>query len=251
MSKNTPPIQIGIPLYPNFDSLDVLGPYQTFYMQDPVLETKLVGADKSPVTSFEGVSILPQSTFDSAPQFDVLFVPGGVNFEKMFDRSKSSQAYIDFVSRQAKGAKLVTSVCTGALLLAAAGGLDGYQATTHWGYTSVLRLFPRVIVADGYPRYVIDGNRVTGGGIASGLDESMAIVSMLLGEDAAKRGQLIMQYEPRPPFHSGDPTVAQPPILYQVSSNLHPSAEAMSAAVLKYLGSGKHPAEHVKGASRA
>jgi cyclohexyl-isocyanide hydratase len=242
MSKNTPPIQIGIPLFPNFDSLDALGPYQTFFMQDPVLETKLVGPDKNPVTSFEGVSILPQSTFDSAPQFDVLFVPGGVNFDKMFDRSKSSQA---------KGARLVTSVCTGAILLAAAGGLDGYQATTHWGFTSVLRVFPRVTVVAGYPRYVIDGNRVTGGGISSGLDEAMAIVAILLGDDAAKRGQLTMQYEPRPPFHSGDPSVAEPPILQQVSSGMHPLAVSLSAAVVKYLASGKPPAEHTKGASRA
>jgi cyclohexyl-isocyanide hydratase len=235
MSHPTSPITIGIPLYTNFDSLDVLGPYQTFFMQHPTLKATILGPDKNPVTSFEGVAIVPQGTFDSSPQFDVLFVPGGVELEKMLDRSKSSQAYLDFVSRQAKGAKLVTSVCTGAILLAAAGGLDGYRATTHWAYQSVLRLFPAVTLAPGYPRFVTDGNRVTGGGISSGIDESIAIVSMLLGDDAAKRGQLTMQYEPNPPFHSGDPSVAEPQILYQVSSGMHPSSVTLSAAVENYL----------------
>ncbi len=236
--SNNPPLQIGIPIYPNFDSLDVLGAYQMFYMQHPVLNPLILGLDANPVTSYEGVSILPQSTFEAAPALDVLFVPGGVALEKMLDRSQASEAYLGFVRRAAKNAKLVTSVCTGAILLAAAGGLDGYRATTHWAFLSVLRLFPAVTVADGYPRYVVDGNRVTGGGISSCLDESMAIVSILLGDEAAKRGQLTVQYEPRPPFHSGDPSVAQATTMYSVSSTMHPGAEALSAAVLKYLGSG-------------
>ena len=232
--KNSDPQQIliGIPLYKDFDALDVVGPHQTFFMQDPTLTTKLIGpSTKEPGESFEHMKLTPDYTFESCPQLDVLFVPGGVRFwDTLCD-----ETYIEFLRCQAEKAKLVTSVCTGALLLAAAGLLDGYKATTHWGYKSVLRLFPRVIVAEGFPRFVIDANRITGGGISSGLDEAMMIVSLLLGNDAAKRGQLIMQYAPQPIFNNGDPSTSDPSILYQVSSNFRSSVKKFSSKVEELL----------------
>jgi cyclohexyl-isocyanide hydratase len=227
-------IRVGIPLYPNFDALDVVGPHQTFSMQGS-MKTWLIGPSTcEPVPSFEGVQIIPDQEFDSCPQLDVLFVPGGLNFSD----SLLNQDFLGFLRQQAAGATLVTSVCTGALFLAAAGLLDGYKATTHWGYKSVLRLFPRVIVAEGFPRFVIDANRVTGGGISSGLDQAMAIVSLLLGDDAAKRGQLTMQYAPQPPFNNGDPSTADPSILYQVSSGLRKSIDELTKTVEELLS---HP----------
>src|SRR5437588_9991506 len=225
-------ILIGIPLYKNFDALDVVGPHQTFFMQVHQLTTLLMGPAKcDPVESYEHLRILPDWSFDSCPQLDVLFVPGGVRF----DDTLCDETYIGFLKRQAAGAKLITSVCTGALLLAAAGLLDGYKATIHWGYKSVLKLFPNVIVAEGFPRFVIDANRITGGGISSGLDESMMIVSLLLGDDAAKRGQLIMQYAPQPIFNDGDPSTAEPSILYQVSSDFRSSVEKFNKKVEQVL----------------
>ena len=245
-NSNQQKLLIGIPLYKNFDALDVVGPHQTFYMQDPTLTTLLVGPTEGDlVESFEHLRILPDCSFDSCPQLDVLFVPGGVRFEDTL----CDETYIGFLKRQAAGAKLITSVCTGALLLAAAGLLDGYKATIHWGYKSVLKLFPDVIVADGYPRFVIDANRITGGGISSGLDEAMALVSILVGNDAAKRGQLIMQYAPQPIFNSGDPSTAEPSTLYEVSNNLRSSVESLSRKVEQVL-SGTCPKTAGKGAGK-
>ena len=245
-NSNQQQILIGIPLYKNFDALDVVGPHQTFYMQHPTLTTLLVGPTKDDaVESYEHLKILPDCCFDSCPQLDVLFVPGGVRF----DDTLCDQTYIGFLKRQAPKAKLITSVCTGALLLAAAGLLDGYKATIHWGYKSVLKLFPNVIVADGYPRFVIDANRITGGGISSGLDEAMAIVSVLVGNDAAKRGQLIMQYAPQPIFNDGDPSTAEPSVLYDVSMDLRSSVESLSKKVEEVL-SGQCPKPAGKGAGK-
>lgn len=239
-------ILIGIPLYTNFDALDVVGPHQTFFMQAPRLTTVLVGPTEcDPVESYEHLRILPDCSFDSCPQLDVLFVPGGVRF----DDTLCDPTYIGFLKKQAAGAKLITSVCTGALLLAAAGLLDGYKATIHWGYKSVLKLFPNVIVADGYPRFIIDANRITGGGISSGLDEAMAIVSILVGNDAAKRGQLIMQYAPQPIFNDGDPSTAEPSILYEVSTDLRGSVESLSRKVEQVL-SGTCPKPKGKSAGK-
>jgi len=232
---------IGIPLYPNFDSLDVLGPFQTFTMAADRLEPKLLAASKAPVLSFEGVEITPHATFDQTKSLDVLFVPGGIKLEDVLKAgSPDKNPYIAFLRRIAKPDKegkpiLITSVCTGALLLAAAGLLQGFRATTHWNYKSVLALFPGVTVADGYPRFVIDANRITGGGISSGLDEAMAMVALLLDKKTARRGQLTMQYAPNPPFDDGDPSVADPSILFDVTNNMRDGVVKTVAGFQDYI----------------
>jgi cyclohexyl-isocyanide hydratase len=197
------PLKVGFPLYTGFDSLDVLGPFQTFTFAG--MDRYLVAPDCNPVGSFEGVSLTPRVTFADCPQLDVLFVPGGSNPVAVLQQGQpGSNPYLDFLIRQAPAAKLVCSVCTGALLLAGAGLLDGHTVTTHWAFKDVLRLFPCHVV-DEYRRYVQSGNRITGGGIASGLDEALYISSLLFGTDVARRGQLAMQYHPQPIFHAGDP----------------------------------------------
>jgi cyclohexyl-isocyanide hydratase len=197
-------LKVGIPLYNNFDSLDVLGPFQTFTWAE--MEGHLVGATMKPVKSFEGVSILPDRSFKNCPKLDVLFVPGGSDpvEDVLLKGHLGNNAYLDFLVRQARGAKLVCSVCSGALLLGGAGLLDGHTATTHWAYKEVLRLF-RCQVVDDYRRYVQSENRITGAGISSGLDLAMYIVSLLYGVKTARQGQLGMQYNPQPAFHCGDP----------------------------------------------
>src|SRR5260370_32029293 len=120
-------------------------------------------------TSFEGVSILPRTTFDDCPQLDVIFAPGGSDPVAVLSIGHlGNNPYLDFLKRQAEKAQLICSVCTGALLLGGAGLLDGHTVTTHWAFKEVLKLFPCHVVDD-YRRYVQSGNRITGAGISSGL----------------------------------------------------------------------------------
>ncbi len=199
-------LKVGFPLYEDFDSLDVVGPFQTFSFAG--MDLYLLGPTSCAVNSWEGIALTPRATFDNCPQLDVLFVPGGSNTVAVLQQGHlGSNPYLDFLARQAPGATLVCSVCTGSLLLAAAGLLDGHIATTHWAFKPVLSLFP-VKVVDDYRRYVKSSNRVTGGGISSGLDEALYIVSLLFGTDQARQGQLAMQYHPQPIFHCGDPADA-------------------------------------------
>lgn len=206
-------LSVGIPLYEGFDSLDVIGPFQTFTFAG--MERHLIGAGDASgavaVTSFEGITLTPDKTFENCPLLDVVFVPGGADPVAVLTAGHPGHnPYLDFLirqdalARQAKRAQLMCSVCTGALLLAGAGLLKGHIATTHWAFKDVLRLFP-VTVVDDYRRYVQSGQRITGAGISSGLDESFYIVSLLYGVNVARRCQLAMQYNPHPPFHCGDP----------------------------------------------
>lgn len=155
-------INIGLPLYPAFDSLDVLGPYQVFTYA-PGVELHLVASTLDAVTSLENVRILPATTFGACPALDVLFVPGaGDLISPLRSGPLGSNELLDFLVAQAGHAKLVCSVCTGALLLAAARLLDGHTVTTHWAQLETLAMFP-CTVAPGFPRYVRSGNRITGG----------------------------------------------------------------------------------------
>jgi cyclohexyl-isocyanide hydratase len=196
-------LTVAFPLYPSFDSLDVMGPLQAFNYAG--IQSTLVAQTCDGVVSLEGVTILPQSTFEGDMQYDVLFVPGGADMKSVLDLgARGSNPYLHFLARQAKNAQLVCSVCTGALLLAAAGLLDGHTVTTHWAYHDVLKLFPCSVVGD-YRRYVQSGNVVTGAGISSGIDEALYLISVLRGIQEARRAQLAMQYNPQPLVHCGDP----------------------------------------------
>jgi len=198
--------RVGVPLYPNFDSLDVCGPYQTFTLAE--MDCLLIGPSTDDfVTSWEGVSIKPTATFDGCTDLDMLFVPGGSNpvHDVILEGPLGSNPYLDFLARR-KETNWICSVCSGALLLGAAGLLDGYTCTTHWAYQDVLRLFPGANVVKDYRRYVRSANRITGAGISSGLDESLYITSVILGLDVARLCQLKMQYRPDPIVHCGDPS---------------------------------------------
>ncbi|HEX2204951.1 MAG TPA: DJ-1/PfpI family protein [Longimicrobium sp.] len=206
-------LTIGIPLYPGVDLLDVVGPHEVFSwmrMTWPGNEVavRLLAETLDPVTTMNGARVLPDAPFRDASgdwvKLDVLFVPGAGD-----DKIRNAPpALLDFVRAQAD-ATWVCSVCTGALILAEAGLLDGYRATTHWTSLDWLRTYRNVRVAEGYPRYVLDGNRVTGGGISSGLDESLALVALVTGDpNVARKTQLAIQYHPQPDFDCGDPGVA-------------------------------------------
>jgi len=227
-------LTVGFPLYQGFDSLDVIGPYQIFSFL-PNCKALLVGPDSSLITSGEGITVVPQTDFASCPQLDVLYVPGAGGVRSVLDQGPlESNPYLQFLLAQAPAARLVVGVCTGAILLAAAGLLDGYIATTHWAFQGVLRMFPAVQLAPGYPRFIIDGNRVTGGGISSGLDEGYAIAAILTDNFQAKKVQLSMQYNPQPPFNDGDPSVAEPRVLQSVSQDMRETIDLTMDSVRNF-----------------
>ena len=211
----TPAFTVGIMLYPDFDLLDIAGPYDVFTFFDGAIigrnvQVVTVAEHKTPVKATGGLRVIPDLDFDSCPPLDVMFVPGAGPGMKT---TIGNAAFLEFLREAAANASYVTSVCTGGILLAAAGLLDGYQATTHWSCIDCLKLFKKVIVVNGCPRYVRDRNRITGGGISSSIDESLFMVETIVtdmadaqqGAQAAQRVQLSIQYTPQPPFSGGDP----------------------------------------------
>ncbi|HEY2709830.1 MAG TPA: DJ-1/PfpI family protein [Caulobacteraceae bacterium] len=198
---------IGIPIYEEFDLLDLAGPWEMFkwagYTIEVVAETPgLIASNGGPGAA---LSVEATTSFAQAGKWDALWTPGGS--PKALNRLMTRpSAYLDFLCEKAAHAKYVCSVCEGALLLAAAGLLDGYTATTHWAFVPCfLQRYPKVKMADGFPRYHLDRNRLTGGGIASGLDESLELIRLLSGEAAAEAAQQNTQYYPDPPVWSEIP----------------------------------------------
>ena len=198
--NKTQPLQIGVLVFEGMTSLDALGPFEVL-ARTPNSVCHLVWKDCKPVKCDTGLIVTPTLSFADAPQLDVIVVPGGPGQNELM----ADDELAAFLRQQAQGAQWVTSVCTGSLLLAAAGLLDGYKATCHWLSLDFLRLFPVQVVPE---RVVIDRNRVTGAGVTSGLDFAFVLLDLLRGEDVAKRLQLMLEYDPAPPFDSGHPRVA-------------------------------------------
>lgn len=195
-----PPLQIGVLVFEGMTSLDALGPFEVL-ARTPDSICHLVWKNRQPVQGDTGLLVTPTVSFADAPQFDVIVVPGGPGQNELM----ADDELLGFLRRQAPGAQWVTSVCTGSLLLAAAGLLDGYKATCHWLSLDFLRLFPVQVVPE---RVVIDRNRVTGAGVTSGLDFAFVLLDLLRGADVARKLQLMLEYDPAPPFRSGHPRVA-------------------------------------------
>jgi transcriptional regulator GlxA family with amidase domain len=203
--------RIVMPVYERFDLLDVCGPAEMFFWSgcELVLVTQKPGA----VTAINGFSLNIENDLSQVNPCDALWVPGGD--PKMLDRmiNGPDRSYLDFITAQAGESNYICSVCEGCLLVAATGLYDGYQVTTHWNFIPyLLEKFPLVQVADGHPRYVLDRNRLTGGGISSGLDESLKLIELLLGTAAAQETQQTTQYYPNPPVQSAIPNVIRSPM---------------------------------------
>lgn len=184
-------------LFPRLTLLDLAGPYEVL-ARIPGSEVFLLWKTRAAVVSDRGMSILPNSTFDDCPQLDVVFVPGGPGQVALME----DEEVLRFLRKQAEHARYVTSVCTGSLVLAAAGLLDGYRAACHWMSRDLLRELGVEVSQD---RCVIDRNRVTGGGITAGIDFGLRLAALLCGEAEAKRIQLLLEYDPAPPFDAGSP----------------------------------------------
>ncbi|ACK66288.1 ThiJ/PfpI domain protein [Rippkaea orientalis PCC 8801] len=199
---------IGLIIYPNMTQLDITGPHQVFSFM-PNSSIYFVWKNQEPVTSDRGLTILPNTTFNDCPPLDLICVPGGPGQVAMMEDNEM----LTFLKKQSQNAQLITSVCTGSLILAAAGLLDGYRATCHWAFLDHLALF-NVEVSN--ERVVIDRNRITGGGVTAGIDFGLVVVSQLLGEEMAKMIQLLLQYDPQPPFNTGTPENADQSLVKQV-----------------------------------
>jgi cyclohexyl-isocyanide hydratase len=221
-SDSPPPFTIGIPLFEDVDALDVTGAHQVFFMLGSYnVATYLIGPKKGiPVTTLENMHIVPDYGYDDHPALDLVYVPGGYGdgFTRLYSTNKGP--FYDFLKKACDSAKYICSVCTGALLLAQGGYLDGYNCTTHWAFKPALELFPNVLVAADWPRYVIDRNRITGAGISSTIDTAFAISAILVGEEVARETQLRIQYAPDPPYRSGDPSQAGPVTMQSVSNSI-------------------------------
>lgn len=195
MHDRSAPFVIGIPIYPDVDLIDVTGAFDLFSRIPPEwnCRTLVVAETCDPVMTGQGLAITPHATFADCGRLSLLWVPGATE-------PKVNRCYKDFLIDQASTAEWVTSVCTGALILSEVGLLDGYEATTHWLALDELRKNTNVKVATGYPRYVIDRNRVTGGGVTSTLDEALAVVALITRLDVANTIQETVQYQFPTPF---------------------------------------------------
>ncbi|MBD2434080.1 MULTISPECIES: DJ-1/PfpI family protein [Fischerella] len=192
---------IGLVIYPDMFQLDITGSHQVFSLM-PNTSVLLLWKSLEPVVSNGGLTILPNTTFDHCPQLDVLCVPGGSfgTVQMMEDREM-----LTFLQKHGETAKYVTAVCTGSLILAAAGLLRGYRAASHWAFREQLELMEAQVSTE---RVVVDRNRITGGGVTAGIDFALTIAGMLCGEDTAKLMELMLEYNPSPPFGVGSPEKA-------------------------------------------
>lgn len=199
MNPTQAPLEIGMLLYPGLTLLDLIGPQTVFSW---FANIHLVWKTMDPVVSDTGIGIQPTCTFETCPsELDILFVPGGFGQQQLMDDAET----LAFLADRAATSQYVTSVCSGSLLLGAAGLLKGYKATSHWATRDALSGFGAEPVD---ARVVVDRNRITGGGVTAGIDFGLVLLAKLRGEQAAKLTQLAMEYDPEPPFLSGSPKTA-------------------------------------------
>ena len=184
--------------------------------------------DGGPVTTDSSFSIMPGTSFADCPQADIICVPGGHGVREAI----ADKAIVDFVREQSAGALWVTSVCTGAFILGAAGLLQDKRATCHWAYTHLLPLFGATHET---ARVVRDGNLVTAGGVTSGIDFALELIAMISGEAVAQTIQLALEYDPAPPFVGGTPDKAPEEILGNLRERIYDRAAAQMELAIKAL----------------
>ena len=198
-------IQIGLLIFPRMTQLDMTGPFEVF-ARVPNATVHLVWKKIEPVVCDTGLTLTPTTTLSDCPKLDVICIPGGPGQIDLME----DDDVIEFVRRQGQQARYVTSVCTGALVLGAAGLLRGYKAATHWASMDNLAHFGAEAVKT---RVCIDRNRITGGGVTAGIDFGLVLASKLTDTATAEKIQLYMEYNPEPPFKSGSPDLAPPAVL--------------------------------------
>ena len=212
--RNRP--EIGMLLFPGLNFLDLIGPHAVLAH---FANVHLIWKNLDLLTVDLGVAVKPTTSMENCPRdLDVLFVGGGPGLTD----AMQDQAFLDFLADRGGRAKYVTSVCSGSMLLGAAGLLRGYKATSHWAFRDLLPLFGAVPV---HQRVVIDRNRITGGGVTAGIDFGLTLLSILLGENVAKATELSIEYDPHPPFDAGTPEMAGPQLTQAVLAQIGPRIE--------------------------
>lgn len=214
-------LHIGALLFPRMDQCDFTGPFEVL-ARVPNSTFHTIWREKTPLRDMRGLILTPESTFEEAPPLDVLLIPGGLGQELLMD----DEATLSFVRKQAAQAKLVFSVCTGALICGAAGILKGIKTTTHWTAFRLLKYFGAIPID---ARVVVDGKHVSAAGVTAGFDGALRVVSILRGDQAAQEIQLYLQYAPEPPFDSGSPATAP----LEVLRNVREAASPLFAARLE------------------
>ncbi len=204
MIPENQPLQIGSLLFDGLDQIDLTGPFEVL-SRIPNATYRIYGKSAAPVRDVKGLRLAPDATLADAPQLDVLHVPGGPGQEACMD----DEEVLDWVKCQAAGAKIIFSVCTGALICGAAGLLKGRRATTYWAALHLLPYFGAIPVEE---RVVVDGTLVCAAGVTAGIDGALKVAAMLRGDKAAETIQLYMQYAPEPPFEAGSPDTAPPEV---------------------------------------
>ena len=205
-------LQIGSLLFEGVDQIDLTGPFEVL-SRLPNSTYRLYGKTAETVRDLKGLRLTPDATLAEAPALDVLHVPGGFGQEALMEDAE----VLDWIRRQATGARSVFSVCTGALLCGAAGLLKGRRATTHWASFHLLPFFGAIPVNQ---RVVVDGNWVFAAGVTAGIDGALRLAAELRGDEAAQAIQLYMVYAPEPPFDSGTPETAPAAILEQARDSV-------------------------------
>ncbi len=221
---DTPTTTIVFLIFPGITQLDFTAPAQALSRM-PGAVVAGAAAGLTPIPTDSGFSIVPTHDFATAPQADILCIPGGHGVVDALDDADT----IDFIARQAANARWVTSVCTGAFLLGRAGLLSGKRATTHWAYTHLL---PLVGAEPVKARIVEDGNVVTSGGVTSGLDFALTLIARLRGDAVAQAIQLAIEYDPAPPFPGGHPDRAPKAITAGLKEHVYDAAAARMEAAL-------------------
>ena len=216
-------LQIGLVIFPKVTQLDMTGPLQVFAAL-PGAKLHLIWKRIEPVESDSVLTLTPTTTFADCPQLDVICVPGGAGTNDMVN----DEEMLAFLRKQAAGAKYLTSVCTGSLMLGAAGLLQGYRAATHWTAMEFLEPFGAI---PANTRVCVDRNRITGGGVTAGIDFALTLVSILVDRKTAEMIQLGLEYNPAPPFNAGSPEIAPADVLASMKERLSATQPRRSEAM--------------------
>ncbi len=218
-------LRFGLLAFPQVQQLDLTGPYEVF-ASVPGSEVHLIWKDLQPLRSATGLMLTPTVTFADCPPLDVLCVPGGAGVNALLE----DETVLAFLRERAPSLRYLTSVCTGSLVLGAAGLLKGRRATSHWNALDFLPRFGATPVTE---RVVRDGTLITAGGVTSGIDFGLTVVAELLGDAEAQTIQLAVEYAPQPPFDAGTPREAPADILQAARTRLAGSRAAREAILAR------------------
>lgn len=220
-----PSFRIGLLAFPQMTQLDMTGPLQVF-SGVPGAEVRVIWKTLDPIDTHGGLRLLADTRLTDCPQLDVICVPGGNGVIALMEDPE----VLGFLRAQAAGARFVGSICTGSLVLGAAGLLRGKQATTHWAWMDLLGSLGAIPTKG---RVVRDGKVFTGGGVTAGIDFALTMVAELAGRDIAEGIQLGIEYAPAPPFDAGSPETARPEVLAAVRARLDGTRAQREAAVAR------------------